>query len=364
MKVNTDSYVNSGVQANVGMKFQKHCTLYLFLEKYEDIKEKKYFIILEHLEDIVFGYLDENGLLEKIETFQAKKSTNKWTIGKKLIEIVKKIADVSQSILDDEISKNNNFNQQNYFTTNNTIELKKTIKGKIFKEVIDETNNTVKYSDLDSNIKNKIITGTSSIEFSEINKLNLENLVFNFIDISRTPIGQLEQLYGKFKTVFGNSVEDPKASIDTLLYYFKEIEAKYNQGNIAKLTDKTKRIESDEINKILNIITTKKLAYTFWREKEKEICTVFNISLFDKSTFKLHYLNSFDEFKDLKESEHKKIYDFVLNNKNIFQNYVNESDCILAFYNEFNKKKTTTLRELQLKAVISSAFVEIINTEL
>ncbi|UVD80070.1 hypothetical protein NWE55_01905 [Myroides albus] len=362
MAKKNNTAINSGVENNVGMGFQKHCTLYLLLENYHSIKERKYFIILEHLEDIIFGYLDEKNLLTEIETFQAKKSTNKWSLNK-ILEILKKIAEVSQTILEDPLPKSSTFFQTNYFATNNTIELKSNkISGKTYKEVINETNISVKYSDLDSNIKNKILEGNTNITFSDLDKVNLETLTLQFVDLARTPKSQIEHLYGKSKVVFGETIQDHKASIDTLLKYLDTIDSKFNQGGIALLGDVTKRIESAEINQIFNILTTKKLAYDFWREKEADICKHLKISFLDRTNFKLHYLNSFDNFKDLKESEHKKIYDFVLSNKTIMGKHFDEKDCIMEFIEEFNKQTTTTFRDLQLKAVISAAFVEINNT--
>jgi hypothetical protein len=360
MTENTNISVNSGVQTNVGMEFQKHCTLYLLLDNYQAIKDKKYFIILEHLEDIVFGYIDENDLLSEIETFQAKKSTNKWSLNK-LLEILKKITEASQTIINDPIAKSPSFTQTNYFATNNTIELKSRVNGTTHSETINETNTDIKYSDLNINIKNKILEGNSDATFSAIDKINIENLSLKYVDITRTPKNQIEQLYGKSRVVFGNLIQDHKASIDTLLYYLKSIESKFNQGGLALLSDSTKRLESVDIQKIFNILTNQKLAYDFWREKEKEICKALNVSLFDRTQFELHYLNSFDNFKDLKESEHKKIYDFIESNKTIFQNNITEEECILEFFEEFNRKKTTTFRDLQLKAVISAGFVEINN---
>ncbi len=361
MTENTNISVNSGVQTNVGMEFQKNCTLYLLLDNYQTIKGKKYFVILEHLEDIVFGFLDKNDLLTKIETFQAKKATNKWSLNK-LLEIIQKITEVSQTIIDDPISKSNTFSQTNYFATNNTIELKSSkISGKTYTETINETNSDVKYSDLNINIKNKILNGNSDVVFSAINKINIEKLTFKFVDLTRTPKNQIEQLYGKSEVIFGNQIEDHKAAIDTLLFYLKSIESKFNQGGVALLSDKTKRIESEDINNVFNVLTNKKLAYDFWREKEKEICRVLQITLYERTQFELHYLNSFDKFKDLNESEHKKIFNFIDKNKLILQNHTEEGDCILEYYNEFNKTKTTTLRDLQLKAVISAGFVEIKN---
>lgn len=362
MTKNTDISVNSGVQTNVGMEFQKNCTLYLLLDNYQTIKDKKYFIILEHLEDIVFGYINENNLLAEIETFQAKKATNKWSLNN-LLEILKKITEVSQTITDDPIPKSTSFSQTNYFATNNTIELKSNkIKETTYTETINETNSDVKYSDLDINIKNKILKGNKDVTFTKIDEINIETLSLKFVDLTRTPKNQIEQLYGKSKVIFGNDIKDHKAAIDTLLFYLKSIESKFNQGGIALLSDKTKRIESKEINKVFNVLTKRKLAYDFWREKEKKICKALKITFLDRTHFELHYLNSFDKFKDLNESEHKKIFDFIENNKSIFGKHYDEGDCILEFYTEFNKTKTTTLRDLQLKAVVSAGFIEIKST--
>jgi|SRR5665648_67719 len=361
MNENLTNNVNSGVQANVGMEFQKHCTLYLFLDKYEELKNERYFIILEHLEDIVFGYLNENELLKKIETFQAKKSTNKWTlIG--LVEIIKKIVETSQAILNDSHLKTSDFNQQNYFATNHTIELKTHCQNTTYIETINETNSTVRYIDIDQKLKEKISEGNSMISFSPEDITNLDSLHFKYIDLSRTPKAQLEQLHGKFRNVFRDTIIDHKAALDTFLFHLKEIESVFNQGNIASLKDRSKRIESSEINNILDVLTTKKLAFEFWRQKGELICENLGVSISDINTFKLHFLNSFDEFKDLNECEHRKVYRFIQDNKNIYSNYYSHKDCILAFFNEFNSKKSTTLRDIQLKAVVSAAYLEVKNT--
>ncbi len=358
---NLESNVNSGVQTNVGMQFQKHCTLYLFLEKYEEIKNERYFIILEHHEDIVFGYLSEKDKLKNIETFQAKKSTNKWTIND-LIEIIKKIAITSQAILDDPHPKIKRFSQQNYFATNNTIELKTKINNVTHRQIINETNNIVSYNSIGQEIKDKILDGNTNIKFDDKDKPLLENLYFKYIDLSRTPKTQLDYLLGRFISVFGDSIVDHKAALDTFLFHLNKIESEFNQGNIALLTDKSKRLESVEINEILNILTTKKLAYEFWRQKGENICENLNISIFDNDSFKLHFLNSFDKFKDLNESEHRKVLSFCKGNTNVLRSHTNDTDCILSLYNDFNAKKSTTLKDVQLKSAISAAYLEIKNT--
>lgn len=356
-----NSNVNSGVQTNVGMEFQKHCTIYLFLEKYEELRGEQYFIILEHHEDVVFGYLTENNELKSIETFQAKKSTNKWTISG-LIEVVKKITKASQAILDDPHPKAQDFNQQNYFATNHTIELKTKIHNITYLKTINETHSDVSYRSIDQELKSKILDGNSDTSFDDNDELLLENFHFKFIDLSRTPKAQLEYLHGRFISVFGDSIVDHKAALDTFLFYLRKLESQFNQGNVALLSDKTKHLESTEINDILDILTTKKLAYDFWRQKGEPICENLKVSIFDTNSFKLHFLNSFDKFKDLNESEHRKILTFVKDNIAMFRVHLTDKDCITALYNEFNLGKSSTLRDVQLKSAISAAYLEIKST--
>ena len=82
---------NSGVQANVGFDFQRNTCIYIFLEEYNTLKTQEYFIMLEHYDDIVFGFLNQNGELSEVTTYQAKKSSNVWTTNK-VYEIIQKIS--------------------------------------------------------------------------------------------------------------------------------------------------------------------------------------------------------------------------------------------------------------------------------
>lgn len=352
--------VNAGVHANIGMDFQKNCTIFLFLEKYEILKNQKYFIALEHLDDIVFGYLQTPNDLSKTETYQAKKSSSKWTLGG-ILEIIKKITETSQSIIDDPHPKTSSFIQESFFITNNTIDLKCKSDGKNFSCLINESTEILKFSDIDGKIKEKIISGSDIINFNAENISHLETLHFRFIDLGRTPKSQLEQLNGKFVSVFGDKIIDHKAALHTLYYALVKIERALNQKNIAKLADIRKRIESTQIETLINILTNKKKAFDFWREKKGEICTELNISLFDQKFFELHYENSFDKFKDMKASEHQKIFKFVNVNKNLFNFHTNDKDCIAAFLSKFDAEQSSTFTKLQLKATIAAAYIEVKN---
>ena len=361
MAIKHNPEINAGVHANIGMDFQKNCTIYLFLEKFDALKNQRYFIVLEHLEDIVFGFLENDTELSKIETYQAKKSSKKWTSGN-ILEIIKKIAETSQSILDDTHPKTSTFNQENFFATNNTIELKSTVNKQDYVCTVNESTEVYKYKNLDQNIKDKILKGNKKISFDKQNETNFDTLNFRFIDLGRTSKSQLDQLNGMFISVFGDTITDHKAALHTFYYALKTVESRLNQGNSAKLSDNKKRIESYEIQNILNILTTKKLAFDFWRDKGEEIRKELNINLFDATTFELHYHNSFDKFKDINESEHQKIFDFVESNKQIFRKHPLDKDCMSDFINTFNKEKSSTLLSLQLKATIVAAYIEIKNT--
>ena len=360
MTNNYNSEVNAGVHTNIGMDFQKNCTIYLFLEKYNQLKTQKYFIILEHLEDVIFGYLD-NTELSKIETYQAKKSSSKWT-NSGLLEIIKKITETSQSVLDDPHPKTVNFTQKNFFATNNTIELNCKVNKQKYSCLVNEANELYKYSDLDQNIKNKIEEGSKDVIFSSENISNFDTLNFRFIDLGRTPKAQLEQLDGKFRSVFGNNIADHKAALYSFYFALMEIEKELNQGNVAKLSDNKIRIDAVQIDSIINIITNKKKAVDFWRDRRDELCEELNIKLLDVTMCAHHYENSFDKFKDINESEHNKIFDFVVNNKSIFKSHFTDRACIASYHSKFNRERSTTLSELQLKAVIAAAYIEVKNT--
>ena len=67
--------VNAGVHNATGIEFQKHCALYIFLENYEDIKDKQFFICIEHHDDFIFCYQNDHDVISAIDTYQAKKSS-------------------------------------------------------------------------------------------------------------------------------------------------------------------------------------------------------------------------------------------------------------------------------------------------
>ena len=119
---------NSGVDGAGGYEFQKHCALYIFLEQYNDIKDTKYFIFLEHHEDFLFCYLNEEDLIKSVDTYQAKKSSKKWTItNKEFEEILMKILQIGLDLKDDTALKTDTYSHKLHFVSNREIALAKDI---------------------------------------------------------------------------------------------------------------------------------------------------------------------------------------------------------------------------------------------
>lgn len=348
---------NSGVQANVGFDFQRNTCIYVFLDKYASIKSQEYFIMLEHYDDIVFGFLNSNGELSQVTTYQAKKSSTVWTTNQ-VYEIIQKISNSGIEILKDSLKKSSDYNQSQHFITNNTIALdyQCSTEKKIKKIYVNETNESINYTSLNSDCQNSLKKGNSEIKFNKEQIDHFNNLNFTYIDFGRNTKSQLELLRGKFETVFGKSIIDHTAARDTLIFHLKEIESTYNQGDIPKLSDKHKRLESAKIENILNTLTTKNLALDFCRKKAEKICEELSINVFDAMSFELDFENSLDEFKDLKQGEHQKIIRFIETKKSIFSNFTNDVLCIKELYSLFLKEQNSTLNSLQLKASIAAGY--------
>lgn len=347
------TYANSGVDGASGYEFQKHCALYIFLEQYEEIKDKKYFICLEHYEDFLFCYLTENELIDKIETYQAKKSSKKWTMNNSdFKDIVKKILQVGIDLRNDQILKTTNYFHNLHFLSNCEISLTKTIRKKKIEDTINERIKIVKYNNLKDEIKNELLTLTDSSTQNEI-----KHLFFKFIDIGKTYKNQELLLIGMFNDIFGEKVKNHKASVLTLLSLFRDVENTLNQKNIISLMDKSKRVDSEQINRALNIITTKQKAFEDWKEKKNIYAPLLKISTMERNNFELHFENAFDYLKDLKQTEHQKIFNFV--RKIDLTNCYTDEDSLKLIIDDFNLTNSTQFDDLTVKATILASYIQI-----
>jgi len=340
-------YSNAGVDGAGGYEFQKHCALYIFLEKYEDIKDSKYFICLEHHEDFLFCYLDKEKLLKNIDAYQAKKSSKNWTLDNTFKTIIQKILEVGVDLNSDDFNKVDKYFHNLYFLTNHSIKLS---KDKV-KNIINERNEIIKFNDLYDEIKNELQTLTNINTKNEI-----DNLIFSYIDFNKTFKAQKQQLVGIFNDVFGDTILDHKASVETLLSLFRDVENTLNQGNIVNLMDSSKRVESEKINQTLTVLTTQQKAFIEWRKQKDKYAELLKIPIRKHSSFELEFKNSFDYFKDLEQVEHQKIKNFV--------NDIDLSDCwtsesgLKKVIEEFGNTYNTQFDNISTKAILLASFIQ------
>lgn len=348
---------NAGVQANVGFDFQRNTCVYLLLDYYSLLKDMNYFVMLEHYDDIVFGFLNSKGELSEIKIYQAKKSATVWSTGQ-LYEILIKMCNAGIGVSNDNLGKASDYTQSSYFVTNNTIaiEYKCSTNNKNKKSYINETNENVEYKSMHKDCQIALKKGNTEFQFDAEQLKHFENITFSYIDLGRNTKTQLQLLTGKFKDVFGNKILDHAAARDTLITELKKVESTYNQGHQPKLSDINKRVTSAKINDILNILTTKNLAIDFCRKKSEKICEELSINVIDAMTFELDFENSLDEFKDLSQGEHQKIIQFIRNKKDIFSNFTDHISCIKELYQLFINGHNSALNPTQLKAGISAGY--------
>ncbi|MDD2906761.1 MAG: dsDNA nuclease domain-containing protein [Sulfurimonas sp.] len=338
-------YSNSGVDGAGGYEFQKHCALYIFLEQYNDIKNSKYFICLEHHDDFLFCYLSEEDFIKSVDTYQAKKSSKKWTItNKEFEEIIMKMLQIGLDLKEETVLKTDTYFHKLHFVSNREIALAK--------DIINERNKIIKYLELSEKPKNTI---ENFVE--EMHKSELKSLLFKYIPLSTDINEQKNQLVGKFVEIFDTKILYPKAGVETLLSLFRKIELTFNQDNIVSLLDKSKRVESKQINEALNIITTKQKAFDEWKSKKDVYAPILKISVKEYNHFEMEFANAFDYFKDLEAVEHQKIFNFVT--------IIDLSDCyspedgLKKISTEFSRNHNTQFDDITTKASLLASYIQV-----
>ena len=350
---------NAGVHAAAGFEFQKHCALHILFENFATIQGKRYFICIEHYDDILFCFVNHANLLQSIDAYQAKKSSAQWTLGADLSEILKKITQVGLDLKADPEPKDASYSHTLNFITNNNIQVTCGRRPTQQTELINESNASIKYVNLHGDIRANVIKKLKLISVVAANQLaELDNLSLAYIDFPRKAQSQKDNLVGQFKRIFGNKVRDAVAAVDSLLLLFRDVETTLNNGGVSKLMDKSKRIEGTAVDDAINIITSQVKAYELWRDKGDQLANQLNISAWDHSTFLLKFQNSFDLFKDMKQGEHKKILKYVQANRARWTQ-TNDVAVINAIYTAFVAGNNSNLLSLDLKAAISAAYIEL-----
>lgn len=367
-----DNDVNAGVRAQQGFALQRNMALFIILDNFDKkFGGTNYFLSLEHLEDILFCFVDNHGHAVKVETYQSKKkSGGSWSIDSELAEIIVKILKVGKSLIQEQFPKCHNYEHNLFFSSNTSMQLKKVIKidsdgkavSKTYSEHINEENSEVNYSDLDQHIQNAITS--KLVNFDDYSNQNLSdelrNLKLLYIDFNKTNREQENQLRGKLDDLFGKKIHDTKAALDCIFRLFKDVELTYNQKSTARLSDKSKQVKSQDINRAISIITTKSKAFQFWRDHKRDIAIKLGIRPFEQDTFEMNFSLAFDFFKSQEEAEHRKILFFVKGNYTNCQGFT-EDECIDELFCKFNKVHSTNFDDKTLKAIIYAAYFESIN---
>lgn len=351
-----DKSINAGVDAQTGFALQRNSALYLLLEHYETkFKGKDYFICIEHHDDFLFCFLNEDNEAEYIEAYQSKKKApSTWELNKDLIEIVNKLLKTGVSLIDDKIIKSSDYSHVLFFSTNQTINLKVLDKRKIKASVsVKADNSLVRYTDLDKIIKSKILKGIDS-------KLEpqLQNLHFIWIDINNTVEKQENELVGQIDKVFESKIYNPRAALNTIIKLFEDVEYIYNQKHKAQLLDKSKRITSSKIEETFELLTSKSKCFNYWRKQSREISIALKIKPSEQEDFQFFFNSAFDFFKSFDQAEHRKILEFVKENVSNCQTYTEEEN-VAELVEMYNQSNFTPLGEIELKAVIFAAFYEV-----
>ncbi|MFT7252479.1 MAG: hypothetical protein ACI9FW_002241 [Flavobacterium sp.] len=357
----TDKTINSGPDAQNGFALQRNTAIFLLLENYvSKFQNKKYFVCLEHHEDFLFCFLNENDTVSLIEAYQSKKkSPDIWRLNNELFGIITKLLKTGKGLIQDKISKSSEYNHILYFSSNQTIHLehkpKKSDQLPTISVSIKADNPDSLFASLPNEIKEKL-----KINITEVDLHNeLDNLSFIWIPFTTTEREQENQLVGKIDEVFGKKIFDKRAAIDTLISLFRKIETTYNKGNIVKLLDKTKRVSNSEVENAFNILTTKAKCFDYWHRKKVEISSKLKIKITDKEIFELAFDSAFDFFKSFKEAEHQKVFNFVKKQINNLTSF-SEEDCVFELLELFKSSERTKFNDLQLKAILFAALFEVL----
>ena len=362
----TDKTINSGPDAHNGFALQRNTAIFLLLDNYfEKFQNKKYFVCLEHHDDFLFCFLNENDKVDLIEAYQSKKKApDIWRLNPELYEILTKLLKTGKELLEDEILKSEKYNHVLYFSSNQTIDLKnnpnlkKTRKNEklpVISVSIKADNPNSFFIMLPEEITAKIKTNITEIDLHD----ELDNLCFTWIPFTTIEKEQENQLVGKIDEVFGNQIFDKRAAIVTLIYLFRKIETTYNKGNTVKLLDKTKRVSNLEVEKAFNILTTKAKCFDYWHKKKAEVSSKLKIRITEKEIFELAFDSAFDLFKSIKEAEHKKVFSFVNEQIHNLSSHI-EEDGVFELFKLFKSSERTNFNDLQLKAILFAALFEVL----
>ena len=359
---------NSGIDALLGFEFQRNCALYLLLNDYGHFKEREFFLCIEHHDDFLFCYRSDcRSNIEEVHSYQAKKlSGSVWTIDKRFSEVIAKMLDVGNDLVNDSSPKCQSYTHELTFVSNTDIKLSYTPTDQERKDgkiaatyLINEQNCKSSFGVIPSDIKDKINEKVDSFcnkGTLTYHKLELDNLHMQWVDFPRTKKMQKAALVGVMCDKFSH-VSDPSAAVELLLSLFREVEVVYNQGKVITLLDSTKRVEGDEIKQAIDIIETEQKTFKLWRKYSTELSRKFRVPIGVQNNHESHIRNTFELLKDMNNNEHQIIKSFVREN-NYSMDYFSRDDMFHAYVSDIKSKKSMNLNDIDIFFSTLCAFVE------
>lgn len=359
---------NSGIDALLGFEFQRNCALYLLLSDYDYFKGREFFLCIEHHDDFLFCYRTGcRSNIEEIHSYQAKKlSGNIWSINERFSELVAKILEIGNDLINDPIPKCASYTHALTFVSNTDIKLnykpskKEKESGK--KEItylLNEQNSKCTYASIPAEIKDKIKENVALFckkQNIDYHKSELDNLHIQWVDFPRNKNTQKDALVGLMVRKFSH-VSDPLAAVELLLSLFREIEVVYNQGKIVNLLDSTKRLEGDEIKLAIDIIETEQKTFKLWRDYSTELSRRFRVPIGIQNSHKNYIRNTFELLKDMNNHEHQIIKNFVRKNDYSMSHYSHD-DMFEAYVSDIKIKNSINLNDVDIFFSALCAFVE------
>ena len=152
-------------------------------------------------------------------------------------------------------------------------------------------------------------------------------------------------------------VVDPKASVELFIELFKRVEQIYNQKNIARLLDESKRLYGHDLKKTLEIIQVEQKTYEKWRNNAENFSPTFKIPLLVQESAKDKIRETFEYLKDLTNFDHMKIKKFIQNN-DYRLNYFSLIDLLKGYILEIKKSEHINLNDIDIFFTCLCAYVE------
>lgn len=364
----SDKAVNAGVTAQTGFELQRNCALLLLLENYDFYKNKDFFLCIEHQDDFLYAFTtDDYKTLLGVSTYQSKKKSGSvWKINADFGEVITKILGVGTTLRKDDMPKSDNYNHILTFISNTHMAFEynpnKNQKNKGEKPEachINEHNEKQIFKDLPQNIRDRFnvqVQKHCQSKSITVDETEFDSLNFQWIDFPITAKKQKEALIGLMSTNFSHVV-DPKASVELFIELFKRVEQIYNQKNIARLLDESKRLYGHDLKKTLEIIQVEQKTYEKWRNNAETFAPTFKIPLLVQESAKDKIRETFEYLKDFTNLDHMKIQKFIRDN-DCRTDYFSLVELIKGYISEIKKSEHINLNDIDIFFTCLCAYVE------